>query len=114
MTPGIDLNEPFETGNTALHMAINNGKIKIVQFLIKKGVDVNLPNKAIDGATALHMAVISGMNNLFHFLLKSIISMVYLTNEKQIYFSLMLHPDWKVCFFPIELACLGIAAPLQK
>lgn len=59
------MNKAFETGSTPLHMAINNGHTKIVEYLIDKGVDLNVPNICADGATALHMAVING-NNCYH------------------------------------------------
>lgn len=56
--PKIDINEPCDTGNTPLHAAVNNGKIKIVEILLKStNLNVNLVNDSCMSATALHLAV---------------------------------------------------------
>ncbi len=48
----------YETSETPLHWASSVGNIEIVNFLIKKGVDVDIKNNR--GATALHLAIING------------------------------------------------------
>ena len=56
--PKIDINEPCDTGNTPLHAAVNNGKLKIVEILLKSThLNVNLVNDSCMNATALHLAV---------------------------------------------------------
>eukprot|EP00940_MAST-03C_sp_MAST-3C-sp2_P000958 g958.t1 len=50
------LDTPDEkNGNTAIHLAAQNGHLEILNDLIKKGANVNAKNKK--GTTALHMAV---------------------------------------------------------
>ncbi len=52
------MNEPCDTGNTPLHAAVNNGKLEIVEILLKsKSLDINLTNNSCINATALHLAV---------------------------------------------------------
>jgi ankyrin repeat protein len=52
------VNEPCDTGNTPLHAAVNNGKLEIVEILLKsKSLDINLTNNSCINATALHLAV---------------------------------------------------------
>jgi len=67
----VNWNEPFETGNTALHVAVNNGQIEIVKALLHKGADVNLKNIYTDNATALHMAVVNGHEDLLALLINN-------------------------------------------
>ena len=43
------------TGNVAIHIAAQNGKVDIVDYLIKNGAQVNAQN--FRGNTALHMSV---------------------------------------------------------
>lgn len=46
---GIDINAVYHDGNTALHLAISNQliDIKVVQFLIQKGININIQNEVI-------------------------------------------------------------------
>ena len=53
-----------------LHIASINGHIEIVEFLLKIGVDVNLPDHP-NGFTPLHYAAIHGKDEIVEFLLKN-------------------------------------------
>ncbi|MFP3033743.1 MAG: ankyrin repeat domain-containing protein [Wolbachia sp.] len=50
-------------GNTLLHWAAFNGRLKIVEYLIEKGADVNVKER--NGFAPLHLAVQGGNNILF-------------------------------------------------
>ena len=49
------INETEEYGNTALHMAVHQGKVKAVKLLLKSGADVNASGDL--GRTPLHYAI---------------------------------------------------------
>jgi ankyrin repeat protein len=49
----INLTEP-DMGQAALHYAVNESSIEVVQLLIKHGADINMPNRY--GRTPLHVA----------------------------------------------------------
>ncbi|CAK76124.1 unnamed protein product (macronuclear) [Paramecium tetraurelia] len=53
--PNLMINERFKGNNTYLIMAAQTGNIEIVEFLLRKGAQVNLQNN--DGDTALHKAI---------------------------------------------------------
>ncbi|CAD8156107.1 unnamed protein product [Paramecium octaurelia] len=53
--PNLMINERFKGNNTYLIVAAQTGNIEIVEFLLRKGAQVNLQNN--DGDTALHKAI---------------------------------------------------------
>ena len=56
--PQINVNEACDSGNTALHAAVNSAKKEIVEILLgSKNLDINVVNKSCMNATALHLAV---------------------------------------------------------
>jgi len=54
ISPGIVNSSDDQNGNTAIHIAAQNGHLTVVDFIISAGADVNIPNNT--GTTALHMA----------------------------------------------------------
>lgn len=59
----------FDDGQTPLHMAVIDGQMGIVQYLIEKGCQINA--KDISGATPLHEAVRYGRTDIVKLLLAS-------------------------------------------
>ncbi len=57
--PGIAINAQKSNGETALYVAIANGKDDVVEALINKGADVNIPDN--DGWTPLMIAAEKGL-----------------------------------------------------
>jgi hypothetical protein len=57
-----ELNEVDEQGNTLLHLAVEQGALSCVKYLLSKEADISLPNK--DGNSALHLAVQLGYFNI--------------------------------------------------
>ena len=49
------LNEPDESGCTAIHLATKNGHSSVVQALVANGADLNIQSH--DGQTCLHEAI---------------------------------------------------------
>ena len=43
---GFDVNKKDESGDTALHVAVDHGNVEIIKFLLEKGAKVNSKNKA--------------------------------------------------------------------
>lgn len=66
-------------GNTALHIAIDNGHSDIIQFLLEKGANVNA--KKTTGYAPLHMAVYSGQLDLIKDLIAKNADIQAVTNE---------------------------------
>lgn len=50
----FDVSEVSEIGNSLLHIAVRNGKREIVQYLLNKGVGINVVNNF--GESLLHVA----------------------------------------------------------
>ncbi|XP_063960680.1 uncharacterized protein LOC135155490 [Lytechinus pictus] len=61
------MNKGEVTGQTALHIAAENGHIDITSYLISKGVEVNEEGKR--GGTALHLAVQNGHLDVMKYLI---------------------------------------------
>ncbi|MGB7894332.1 MAG: ankyrin repeat domain-containing protein [Microcoleus sp.] len=51
----LDINARDESGNTPLHLAVQDNRLEVVSFLIANGAKVNVKNKS--GDTPLHLAV---------------------------------------------------------
>ena len=51
---GVDINQPDKYGNTALHLAVENGKLHVVRTLLAKGVNIDYLNNK--GENALFLA----------------------------------------------------------
>jgi ankyrin repeat protein len=45
----------FNTGNTALHAAVQYSQIQMIEYLISKGADCNIKNRR--GQTPLHLSI---------------------------------------------------------
>ena len=56
-------------GETALHLAVDNGHKDIVELLLAKGANVNAPGKS--GETPLHLAALRGQGGIAEVLLAS-------------------------------------------
>mmetsp|Transcript_7038 Transcript_7038/g.8071 ORF Transcript_7038/g.8071 Transcript_7038/m.8071 type:complete len:206 (-) Transcript_7038:758-1375(-) len=56
-------------GNTAVHIAAQNGHLELLTMLVKAGADVNAQNGG--GQTALHMCITYELNDCIAFLKKS-------------------------------------------
>lgn len=65
----FDINFKDYKGGTALHYAVQNGKIDIIYSLLFNGVDTNIQDN--NKWTALHKAVLSGDKNIVKLLLLS-------------------------------------------
>ena len=65
----VDINLPNEENYwTALHLATSNGKVDVVNLLLRNGAKVNAKTK--DGMTALHIAAKNGNKQIIEILLK--------------------------------------------
>ncbi|XP_028561361.2 protein FAM220A isoform X1 [Podarcis muralis] len=70
--PVPNINQVAENGNTALHAAVNTGKMHLVSSLLHyPGINVNVPNPQCDGATALHLAIAYGHLGICYLLLNA-------------------------------------------
>jgi len=59
--PAIDINHVSDTGNTALHAAVNNGSAQLVSIMLKSAsINVNCVNTQCENACPLHLAVMHG------------------------------------------------------
>lgn len=58
-----------KNGETPLHVAALNGKVKVVEYLLSKGVAPNVRDKR--GRTPLHMAALRGHLSVIEALLKA-------------------------------------------
>ncbi|CDZ76985.1 ankyrin repeat protein [Legionella massiliensis] len=56
------INEADAQGNTLLHLAVQQGSLGCVKYLLAKGADISLQNK--EGNSALHIAVQQGYLNI--------------------------------------------------
>lgn len=69
--PAINVNQPADTGNTALHAASNSGNLALVEMLCDyNGIDVNCVNSQCENATPLHLSVMHGHEEIVSCLLK--------------------------------------------
>ena len=59
---GAQINAADNTGNTALHYALENGALEEARFLIKKGADYNRPNNK--GKTPAQLAAEKGFDTV--------------------------------------------------
>lgn len=70
--PTIDINHISDTGNTALHAAVNNGSAQLVAILLKSSdINVNCINSQCENAAPLHLAVLHGHKEITDLLLKA-------------------------------------------
>ena len=60
MDQGEDKEKATNNGRTALMIAVSNGHITEVQYLLEHGADVNMATYVVFGWTALHAAACSG------------------------------------------------------
>lgn len=66
---GADVNKVGPGGSSPLAEATRSGNLKMVQFLVKEGADVELSNPAYDGATAIGVAVTEKRLDIIDFLI---------------------------------------------
>jgi len=64
---GIAVNTQDRLGRTALHYAVDNGNVDVLQLLLQKGCDINFQDE--EGWTVLHHAVSQRAHKLVHELL---------------------------------------------
>ncbi|KAG8238384.1 hypothetical protein J437_LFUL018042 [Ladona fulva] len=57
-----------EAGRTALHIASSSGKVRVLKWLIKKGVNLNIQDKE-SGYTPLHRSLYHGQLNSARYLI---------------------------------------------
>lgn len=70
--PAIDINHVSDTGNTALHAAVNNGSAQLVSVLLKSpSINLNCVNTQCENAAPLHLAVMHGHKEVVELLLKA-------------------------------------------
>lgn len=55
LNQGADLDKPDDEGNTALHLAINQGNRVIAKYLVQRGADIDKTDSA--GRTPLQLAI---------------------------------------------------------
>ncbi|KAK3751046.1 hypothetical protein RRG08_044624 [Elysia crispata] len=69
--PAIDVNQPADTGNTALHAASNSGNLPLVEMLCGcDSIDMNCVNPQCENATPLHLSVMHGHEEIVACLLE--------------------------------------------
>lgn len=66
---GADINAADDRGNTALHMCVNDARLKALAFLIQHGANVNAQNKPRE--TPLNLACVKGNTEAAAMLLKA-------------------------------------------
>ena len=69
ITKCIDLNSRNKKGQTALHIAINKGYIKVIRILLKLGINPNIQDS--DGDTPLHDAITKKLDPIVDLLLEA-------------------------------------------
>lgn len=70
--PPLDINHVSDSGNTALHAAVNNGSNQLVSVLLKSpNININCVNTQCENATPLHLAVMHGHFDVVELLLKA-------------------------------------------
>ncbi|XP_070185256.1 ankyrin repeat and KH domain-containing protein 1-like isoform X2 [Littorina saxatilis] len=67
---GASVNSPNSLGDTPLHVACENGTIKVVKTLLKKGT-ADVDARKNNGQTALHVAAYGGLCELTRLLIES-------------------------------------------
>jgi ankyrin repeat protein len=68
---GLNVNAPISQGKAALHFASATGQVAVVEFLIRKGANVDLAATNASGVTPLILAAINGHADVVKTLLKS-------------------------------------------
>lgn len=69
LAEGLDVNQPFGEGISALHLAVINNQEEVAEILIQSGANVNAPDATLS-ATPLHLAALYGRNNIANALIK--------------------------------------------
>jgi ankyrin repeat protein len=69
-----------DKGNTFLHSAVYEELPELVQYLLDKGVDPNIPNA--DGDTCLHFAMRTNNQELIYILIEQG-ALIYVKNSKR-------------------------------
>jgi len=67
---GVDVNSPFEDGNTALCLASRKNRIEVVRFLVNE-VEASVNQKCAEGRTALHSAALEGFYEVAKILIEN-------------------------------------------
>ncbi len=67
--PSSDIiNSKTLSGDSALHVAVSQGQLATIEYLIEKGIEINYANSA--GYTALHLAVNESKLDIIRYLIK--------------------------------------------
>ena len=90
---GADINALDECRRTPLYFAIDNNRMPMVKFLLKKGADVNPPLSVVVPSTPLHLAIAKKDPKLVEMLLEK---------------NAMVDREDRDSFTPIESAIIGL------
>ena len=81
-SPFLFLNYQDKDGNSYLHLAIKNKNEKMIDILLRKGININLQNKY--GNTVLHLAYEMGNLSVIKKLIENGVDINIKNNEKKI------------------------------
>jgi ankyrin repeat protein len=70
LAPKVDLNKVLMNGRMAIHFAADYGQKEVIDYLVSKKADVNVPDK--HGITPLLAAVFEGHADCVRFLIQKV------------------------------------------
>ena len=66
-SPGFEINMDIGGGLTCLHVAANQGQMRIVEYLVERRANINMPDN--DGVTPLLLAIWKGYASCVNYFL---------------------------------------------